>query len=101
MNESLLIIIVCAAANYILRAVPFFISIGEKMPPYIKRFLDYMPVAALGALIFPGVITSFPQNPAAGIAGVAAAGITAWFSEGLMVPVFASVASTWFVLQYL
>lgn len=101
MSKTLIIILAGAAANYILRVVPFFISAGENLPPFVKRFLDYMPVTALGALIFPGVITSFPQHPEAGIAGVVAAAIAAWFSEGLILPVFASISVTWFMLQYL
>lgn len=101
MNKILLVIIAGAAVNYILRVVPFFISAGGNMPPYLKRFLDYMPVTALGALIFPGVITSFPQHPEAGIAGVAAAAVAAWFSRGLILPVFASISVTWFMLQYM
>jgi len=101
MSKTMIIILACALVNYILRVVPFFISAGDNLPPYLKRFLDYMPVAALGALIFPGVLTSFPQHPAAGIAGVAAAAIAAWFTNGLILPVFASIGVTWFMLQYL
>ena len=101
MSKTMIIILACALVNYILRVVPFFISAGDNLPPYLKRFLDYMPVAALGALIFPGVLTSFPQHPSAGIAGVAAAAIAAWFTNGLIVPVFASIGVTWFMLQYL
>lgn len=100
MSRIMLVILACAAANYLLRVIPFFLSGGENIPPYLKRFLDYMPVVALGALIFPGIITSFPQNPAAGIAGVAAAAVAAWFFEGLILPVFASISVTWFLLQY-
>lgn len=100
MSDNLLIILACAAVNYLLRSVPFFIPIKDKLPPYLKRFLDYMPVAALGALILPGIITSFPQNPAAGIAGIAAAALTAWIAGGLIVPVIASISTAWIVLQY-
>ena len=101
MSKVIFIIIACGAVNYILRVVPFVFSVGENLPPYLKRFLDYMPVAALGALILPGIITSFPANPAAGIAGVAAAAVTAWLAGGLILPVFASIGTAWLVLQYL
>ena len=101
MNDNIIfIIIACALGNYLLRVIPFFIPGGENLPPVIKRFLDYMPIAALGALILPGIVTSFPQNPAAGIAGVAAAAITAWFAGGLIIPVITSISATWFVLQF-
>jgi len=101
LSKVIFIIIACGAVNYILRVVPFVFSVGENLPPYLKRFLDYMPVAALGALILPGIITSFPANPAAGIAGVAAAAVTAWLAGGLILPVFASIGTAWLVLQYL
>lgn len=100
MPKTLLLILGCAAINYSLRAVPFFTRTIKELPPYVKRFLDYMPIAALGALILPGIFTSFPQKPLAGVAGVAAAAIAAWFARGLVLPVFASIAATWLVLQY-
>ena len=100
MHKALFLVLGCAAINYCLRAVPFFIKPITNMPPYLKRCLDYMPIAALGALIFPGIFTSFPGKPMAGVAGVAAAAICAWFARGLVIPVFASIAATWIVLQY-
>jgi branched-subunit amino acid transport protein len=100
MSKALIIILACGAVNYILRVVPFIFSVGEDLPPYLKRFLDYMPVTALGALILPGIITSFPDNPAAGVAGAAAAAFTAWIAGGLILPVFASIGTAWIVLQY-
>ncbi len=99
-SETLVIILACGAVNYLLRVIPFLFSIGDDLPPYLKRFLDYMPIAALGALILPGIITSFPDNPAAGIAGVAAAALTAWLAGGLILPVFSSIGATWIVIQY-
>jgi len=101
MSSALVIILACGAVNYFLRVVPFIFSVGDNIPAYLKRFLDYMPVAALGALILPGIITSFPANPAAGIAGAAAAALTAWIAGGLILPVFASIGTAWIVLQYL
>jgi len=100
-DNIIFIILACALGNYLLRVVPFFIPVSSNLPPYIKRFLDYMPLAALGALILPGIITSFPQNPAAGVAGVTAAAAVAWIYGGLMMPVIASIGASWFVLQYL
>ncbi len=100
-NEIIFIILACAAGNYLLRVIPLFIPGSNSLPPYIKRFLEYMPLAALGALILPGIIVSFPQNPGAGVAGVAAASAVAWLYGGLIMPVIASIGAAWFVLQYL
>lgn len=100
MRNVLVVIIACGGVNYLLRIIPFIFTVSGNMSPYIRRFLDYMPVAALGALIMPGIITSFPDNPAAGIAGAAAAAVTAWFAEGLILPVFSSIGATWIMLHY-
>ena len=100
MNKFIFVILGCATINYALRSVPFFTKSVKRMPPFLDRFLAYMPIAALGALIFPGIFTSFPQRPLAGLAGVAAAALCAWFARGLVGPVFASIAATWIVLQF-
>ena len=100
MHKVLWMILGCAAINYSLRAIPFFVNAKKDLPPFLKRFLDYMPITALGALIFPGIFTSFPGRPLAGLAGVTAAALCAWFARGLVWPVFASIAATWMVLQY-
>jgi len=99
MNKIIIIILVCAAVNYVLRITPFVVKI-DNIPPYFKRFLDYMPVAALGALIFPGIVTSFPDNPLAGVCGVIAAAFMSWFFGGMIIPVLASIGVTWVVIQY-
>ena len=99
MNKIIIIILVCAAVNYALRITPFIAKI-DNIPQYFKRFLDYMPVAALGALIFPGIVTSFPDNPIAGLAGLIAAALMSWFAGGMIVPVLASIGMTWIVIQY-
>jgi len=99
-SDILVIILTCGVVNYLLRVLPFIFSAGDNLAPYFKRFLNFMPVAALGALILPGIIISFPDNPIAGIAGVSAAAVTAWFAGGLIFPVFASIGTAWVVLQY-
>jgi len=99
-SDFMIIILACGVVNYTLRLLPFVVSFGDNLPPYFKRFLDYMPIAALGALLMPGIITSFHDNPAAGIAGAAAAALTAWFAGGLILPVFASIGTTWMVIHF-
>lgn len=99
MNKIIIIILICAAVNYILRLTPFVAKI-DNIPLYLKRFLDYMPVAALGALILPGIVTSFPDNPIAGVCGVIAAAFMSWLVGGMIIPVLASIGVTWIVIQY-
>jgi branched-subunit amino acid transport protein len=99
MSRIIIIILLCAAINYVLRVSPFIAKI-DNIPQYFKRFLDYMPVAALGALILPGIVTSFPDNPIAGVSGVIAAAFMSWFVEGMIIPVIASIGVTWIIIQY-
>jgi len=91
-----------AALTYGIRVLPFLLSGTDFLPEKVKTFLTIMPVAALGALIFPGVITSFPDMPAAGIAGVAAAaGAALIFRGSLILPVVASISVSWLFLQFI
>jgi len=99
MNKIIIIVLICAAVNYALRITPFIAKI-DNIPQYLKRFLDYMPLSALGALILPGIIISFPDNPIAGISGLIAAAFMSWFVGGMITPVLASIGVTWIVIQY-
>jgi branched-subunit amino acid transport protein len=65
------------AVTYVPRVIPFVIGREIALPPWVRRWLDYFPYAALGALIFPGVLTAVPGRPwlslaAAGVAAGAA-----------------------------
>ena len=103
MNDMGIILIVagCAAANYMIRVLPFLMTSWDKVPLVIRRFLSIMPIAALGALIFPGAFTSLAHTgkPWAALGGLAAAAVTAHFSKNLILPVAAAVAATWLCLQ--
>ncbi len=84
-----------ALATYLPRALPFLLPFPEKMPRFLTSVLKVMPIAALGALIFPGVIDSFPKEPMAGILGVVGAAAVAWFRGGLILPVLTSIAAAY------
>lgn len=97
----LLVALACAVVNYLIRVVPWFMNDWDKVPLAVRRFLTIMPVAALGALIFPGSILSLADTGRAwaGLGGLAAAAITAHFSKNLIFPVAAAVLVTWGLLQ--
>ncbi|OQY10357.1 MAG: branched-chain amino acid transport [Fusobacteriia bacterium 4572_132] len=59
MNENFLLVIVGSAIiNYVLRGIPVIFK-GKKEPSkFIKSFLEYIPYAALGALLFPDILYS-------------------------------------------
>lgn len=97
----LLIILASAAATYLPRVIPFILPFPERIPPFIARFLRVMPVAALGALIFPAVLLSFPEAPLAGLAGVAAAALVSLWRGGMILPVLSSVGAALLVLSFI
>lgn len=69
----ILIIIGMSLATMIPRIIPAFIVDKLQFRDWINRWLNAIPYAALGALIFPGVLTVHPDKPYIGFIG----GITA------------------------
>ncbi len=64
--QTLALVIGMALVTYVPRLLPGVIA-GRRVPPLFRRWLQNVPYAALGALIFPGILQS--QPPWAGIAG--------------------------------
>lgn len=55
-NPMFLIILGMAIVTYIPRVLPLVVINGKEMPPKVKAVLQNVPYAALGALIFPGIL---------------------------------------------
>lgn len=55
-NSMFLIILGMAIVTYIPRVLPLVVINGKEMPPKVKAVLQNVPYAALGALIFPGIL---------------------------------------------
>ncbi len=89
----LFLILAMAAVTYIPRAVPAVLIEKIKLNKKAEKFLKLIPYTAMSALIFPGVLTVDPENPAAGILGAAAAAVLAWFKCPVMVCVLAAIAA--------
>jgi branched-subunit amino acid transport protein len=61
--------------TYLPRVVPFVLGRELELPRWVRRWLDYFPYAALGALIFPGILDAVPGRPWLSVsAGAVAAG---------------------------
>jgi branched-subunit amino acid transport protein len=79
-------------ATYLPRLVPLLIARELPFPPWVRRWLRYFPYAALGALIFPGILSAVPGRPwLAAIAGAAAA-VCSLAVPNLSVAVVAAIA---------
>ncbi|MDX8360991.1 MULTISPECIES: AzlD domain-containing protein [Bacillaceae] len=67
--EILLIIIGMAIVTFIPRVIPAFVINFVTFPNWVNRWLSYIPYAALGALIFPGILTIQEDNIFIGLTG--------------------------------
>ena len=58
MNRLLLVVLGMAFVTYLPRMAPMVLLKDIKLPDFLKTFLEFIPYAALGALIIPGVFSS-------------------------------------------
>ena len=78
--------------TFLPRLIPFLFARQLDMPPWIKKWLKFFPYAALGALIFPGILEAVPGKPAlAAGAGILAA-VCALFIRNITVIVILAIA---------
>jgi len=65
----LLVILGMALVTYIPRLLPALFLNRIKFPDWFRKWLQSIPYAALGALIFPGVLLVDKDQPWLGLAG--------------------------------
>lgn len=100
MDKSLIpLIFGMAAVTYLPRLAPFLFFRDARIPARLDAFLKCIPVAAIGALILPGVFTATPDMPWAGVAGMGFTLVYGLLRGGIIVPVLGSVAVAWLLLS--
>ncbi len=92
MNELLLIVIGMALVTYIPRLIPLLILGDKNMPRFLGTFLQFVPFAVLGALIFPGILSSTGEISSA-VAGAMAAVLLAWMRLNIMLVVLGGIGA--------
>lgn len=98
MDSLIWLILGMAAVTYIPRLIPFFLVGSGQLPRRVDAFLKCIPVAAIGALIIPGVFNAVPDEPLAVTAGMGfALGVGLW-KGGIIIPVLGSVLTTYIML---
>ena len=100
--NKILMIVSCAAVTLLPRIIPYFASSAlSKLPRFLRKCMMLLPVAALGALIFPLALTDFGVMWYAGLVGVAAAFITSLFKGPMILAIIiALVSTTWMLLAF-
>ncbi len=88
-------IVSCAAVTLLPRIIPYFASSAlSKLPRFLRKCMMLLPVAALGALIFPLALTDFGVMWYAGLVGVTAAFITSLFKGPMILAIIIALVST-------
>jgi len=98
MNSHLLLIFGMMFVTYIPRLLPFAMVLEKKLPSKLIKFLQFIPYAALGALIVPGVFSAIPEMPQASILGISFAFVYAWYKGGIIMPVLGSIIVAFLML---
>ncbi len=99
MDNLIPLILGMAAVTYGPRLIPFFLVSRMDLPGQVDAFLKCIPVAAIGALIIPGVFTAVPDAPLAVICGMGFTLVFGLWKGGIIIPVLGSVAMTYLVLS--
>jgi branched-subunit amino acid transport protein len=78
--------------TFLPRVIPLVLGRELPLPNWLRRWLSLFPYAALGALIFPGILGVVDGKPLVGLAAGATAGILAIWTRTAIIPVLAAIA---------
>lgn len=94
----LIMIIMMSIVTIIPKVLPAFIVDRIKFPPWVGQWLELIPYAALGALIFPGILNVVSDKPIIGfLGGLVAVGL-AVFRFHIVLVVLGATAFVYFLL---
>jgi branched-subunit amino acid transport protein len=95
-----LLIIGMALVTYIPRMLPMVLPERIQFPGWLDRWLQQVSYAALGALIFPGILISVDgQRPWLGLLGGVTAGLLAFAGLNILIVLTGAIAVVAFVLS--
>jgi len=87
----LLTIIGMSIVTILPRLLPILIVGRMAFPKWVNKWLNAVPYAALGALIFPGILSIDQENPLTGITGGLVAVILAYFRLHVLFVIFGAI----------
>lgn len=89
------IIIGMSLVTMLPRVLPAFIVDKLQFSDWINRWLNAIPYAALGALIFPGILTVHPDKPQIGLIGGIVAIILAYIGINIVLVVIGAITTVY------
>lgn len=94
MSRTLLIIILSALVTQIPRTIPYFLSFTQKLPKRIRKCMLLLPLASLGALVFPGVVTDFGTQWYAGLSALLLSFLISFFKLPMIVSILLALVTS-------
>lgn len=91
MTDLVVIVLLMSVVTYIPRLLPMAFLSRLELPSPLKAFLKHIPYAALGALIFPGILDSTGNRLSAAVGGAISV-ILAYFRLNVIFVVFGGIA---------
>lgn len=76
------------------RILPIFFLGGRRLPPFVEAFLGYIPYAALGALVFPDVLTATGDIKSSA-AGAVVAFALGWLGQGPLIVLLGGIIAAY------
>ncbi|MCZ0702059.1 branched-subunit amino acid transport protein [Natronobacillus azotifigens] len=98
MPRAFIIILCMALVTMIPRMIPAFIVERVRFPEWVNHWLHVIPYAALGALIFPGVLSVVPEKPWIGLVGGIVAIILSIFRIHIVAVVLGASLAVFFLI---
>lgn len=92
MGKLLLVVILMALVTYIPRVIPMSFLTNKKLSNFAQIFLKFIPLAALGALVFPDIFYS-TKSIESSLVGCIASIVCAFFRLNVVIVVFAGILS--------
>ncbi|WP_404458675.1 AzlD domain-containing protein [Oceanobacillus kapialis] len=84
-----------ALVTMIPRVIPAFIVDKLQFRDWVNRWLNAIPYAALGALIFPGIMSVKADQPHIGLIGGLVAIVLAYIGLNVILVVFGAIATVY------
>jgi branched-subunit amino acid transport protein len=78
--------------TFVPRIIPLILGRDLVLPGWIRRWLSFFPYAALGSLIFPGILSVIEGRPWIGVAAGVCAALLALKARNAIFPVLAAIA---------
>ena len=91
-------IVACSFATMISRILPLFVHGLDKLPKYLRKCMLLLPIAALGALLFPVALTDFGSQWYAGLVGIVLSFIVSYFGKSMIVSIGVALLATTLML---